>query len=254
MYQEGMLGALENVGSDALTVGRAGLAVFVGAAAAKFVTNFVADLSSPLSKKESDGSYSLHEKAAENSVSAMRLYVAPLVPVLVGVGIYNQLGSKFPPEAYGLSAGMVGYSIGTLISNIMLDKEKAKKATLSHLMDSEGKKKAVVFIAAGQSDKDNVLSSFERALNPFISPSRQLAGLGAPDTYDSSLMGLGNMDYSIRRYMMAGAPTQVQRLQGAPVQIQSLNGAPTQVQSLQGAPVQVQSLSPVGLSAAATLL
>jgi hypothetical protein len=248
MYQEGMLGALENVGSDALTVGRAGLAVFVGAAAAKFVTNLLADWASPLTEKGSDGVVKVHSKVAENSVSAMRLYVAPLAPVVLGVGIYNQLGSKFPPEAYGLSAGMVGYSIGTLISNIMLDKEKAKAAVVP-VNDAQNK----VIGAVLKGDKSGI-AAFEMSFNPFISPSRQLAGLGAPDTYDSSLMGLGNMDYSIRRYMMAGAPTQVQRLQGAPVQIQSLNGAPTQVQSLQGAPVQVQSLSPVGLSAAATLL
>ncbi len=250
MYQEGMLGALENVGSDALTVGRAGLAVFVGAAAAKFVTNLTADLVAPLTEKGADGTVKLHTKAADNVVSFSRLYLAPLVPAVVGVGIYNQLGSKFPPEAYGLAAGMVGYSIGTLISNVMLDKDKAKLAIATGaVQDSQNK-----IIGAVLKGKDSGIAAFELNFNPFLSPSRQLAGLGAPDSYDSSLMGLGNMDYSIRRYMMAGAPTQVQRLQGAPVQIQSLNGAPTQVQSLQGAPVQVQSLSPVGLSAAATLL
>ncbi len=72
--------------------------------------------------------------------------------------------------------------------------------------------------------------------------------LGATvDTYESNILaglrGLGNMDYSINRYLSpslngysrsAGAPTFVESLQGAPTQIQSLQGAPTSIESLNG--------------------
>lgn len=66
-----------------------------------------------------------------------------------------------------------------------------------------------------------------------------LMGLGASvDSYDSGLLaGLGEYDASVARYMMAGAPTQVQSLMGAPLQVQSFAGAPTQVQNLAGAPM-----------------
>jgi hypothetical protein len=77
------------------------------------------------------------------------------------------------------------------------------------------------------------------AASPDFAATLKLQGLGASvDTYDSGLLaGLGEFDASVARYMMAGSPTQVQRLMGAPVQVQALAGAPVQVQALAGAPM-----------------
>ena len=54
---------------------------------------------------------------------------------------------------------------------------------------------------------------------------------------DRRIAGLGEMDASVARYMMAGSPTQVQTLMGAPIQVQALAGAPTQVQKLSASPM-----------------
>lgn len=77
------------------------------------------------------------------------------------------------------------------------------------------------------------------AASPATASKLYLNGLGADvDSYDSGLLaGLGEFDASVARYMMAGAPTQVQSLMGAPLQVQAFAGAPTQVQSLASAPM-----------------
>jgi hypothetical protein len=77
------------------------------------------------------------------------------------------------------------------------------------------------------------------AASPDTAKSLYLNGLGASvDSYDSGLLaGLGEYDASVARYMMAGAPTQVQSLMGAPLQVQAFAGAPTQVQTLAAAPM-----------------
>jgi hypothetical protein len=83
---------------------------------------------------------------------------------------------------------------------------------------------------------------------------RKYVPFAGVDTYDSGLLaGLGYYDASVNRYMMAGSPTQVQRLMGAPVQVQSLAGlGSTVVNGLAGAPMSAQVLS--GSAAAATLM
>ena len=96
---------------------------------------------------------------------------------------------------------------------------------------------AAVGVAAGMAAKG--IGKALRAASPSTADTLGLKGLGASvDTYDSGLLaGLGQFDASVARYMMAGAPTQVQTLMGAPVQVQALAGAPVQVQALAGAPM-----------------
>lgn len=220
MNISGMLGALGEVKDDAQRVGTLGVAVFAGAAAAKLVIA------------------AMDKYVAKDPSGAVARYVTPVVPALVGVALVNRMGNQYPVAATGLAAGMVSYSIGSL---------------LSRNVGEMGVK-----------------------LSPHDLPSKTLLGnlgYGQVDSYDSSLLaGLGQAryggvsipNYSVSRYMMAGAPTQIQSLQGAPTQIQSLMGAPTQIQSLMGAPTQIQSLngaptqvqtvSPAAAGAAATLV
>ena len=71
--------------------------------------------------------------------------------------------------------------------------------------------------------------------------------LGAVDNYESNILGgLGQMDYSINRYLSPSL-NGYSRYPGAPTFVESLQGAPTQFQTLQGAPTSIESLN--GLSA-----
>ena len=230
MNINGMLGALGEVKDDAQRVGTLGLAVFAGAAAAKIVVNLSDKYLA--SKKDAAG------VAALNTDSAMYKYVSPVLPSVVGVLLVNRMGNQYPVAATGLAAGMVSYTVGTLLSRNL-------------------------------GETGNKLSPHTAPLNTLLGN----LGYGQVDSYDSSLLaGLGQAryggpsipNYSVSRYMMAGAPTQIQSLMGAPTQIQSLMGAPTQIQSLMGAPTQIQSLngaptqvqtvSPAAAGAAATLV
>lgn len=111
-------------------------------------------------------------------------WVAPFLPVAIGIGIHNRLKRTYPIAAPGVAAGMVAVGVGKLIG------------------------KAVAQFVPSQAG--NVASYV-----PF-------AGLGY--TYDSPLMGLGySYGAGVDAYMN-GAPTQVQSLMGMPVQVQSLSG------------------------------
>ena len=224
MY-EGMLGALGELKDDSMRVAKIGASVFVGAALAKVVVGL------------SDKYISTDDKT-----SMTYKYLNPLFPALAGVVIVNRLGNQYPEYSLGAAAGMFAYTLGALLQrNVGVDAKEAD--------DRIGPR-----------------------LSPF-SQEKAYGALGAPDNYDSSLLaGLGQAryggpsipNYSVSRYMMAGAPTQIQSLMGAPTQIQSLMGAPTQIQSLMGAPTQIQSLngaptqvqtvSPAAAGAAATLV
>jgi hypothetical protein len=98
-------------------------------------------------------------------------------------------------------------------------------------------KKGALGVAAGMGAV--TIGKLVVAASPDIAGKLYLNGLGANvDSYDSGLLaGLGEFDASVARYMMAGAPTQVQSLMGAPLQVQAFAGAPTQVQSLAAAPM-----------------
>lgn len=114
-------------------------------------------------------------------------YVAPLVPIAVGIAIHSYGKAQFPIAAPGVAAGMVAVGVGKLLG------------------------KAVAQFAPTQS----------ATVKDFVA----FAGLGA-DTYDTGLLGGFGYSYGagVDRYMMAGAPTQVQSLMGAPLQVQSLSG------------------------------
>ena len=140
-------------------------------------------------------------KDAANTVdgkSAIGKWVVPVVPALVGIGILYG-AAKFSLKGAARSA-----ALGT---------------------------------AAGMAAV--TIGKLIVATSPDLGKTLYLNGLGANvDSYDSGLLaGLGEFDASVARYMMAGAPTQVQSLMGAPLQVQAFAGAPTQVQSLASAPM-----------------
>ena len=124
--------------------------------------------------------------------------VVPLIPLAVGVGVVY-----------------------------LADKQKLKGSA----------RQAAIGVAAGMAAVS--VGKAVKAVSSDLASKLYLNGLGANvDTYDSGLLaGLGEMDASVARYMMAGSPTQVQTLMGAPIQVQALAGAPTQVQTLAAAPM-----------------
>jgi hypothetical protein len=176
---------------DAMEVGKLGAAALAGAAIAKLVVDKGADLIAPVSKKDAAGAETL--TAAEITAakeSPLRKFVVPLLPVAVGVAVHSYGKSQFPIAAPGVAAGMVAVGLGRLISNLI------EKPTDTAAMD-------IASLLPGGRDSG-------------------LAGLGY--VYDYSLQGLGYGPGDVTRYMMAGAPTQVQSLMGAPLQVQSLAG------------------------------
>jgi hypothetical protein len=124
----------------------------------------------------------------ENADSAIRKYVMPLVPIAVGVAVHSYGKMQYPIAAPGVAAGMVAVGLGKLIGAVV-----------------------------GPSKKADDAGAMVAKYVPF-------AGLG--ETYDTGLLGGFGYSYGagVDRYMMAGAPTQVQSLMGMPVQVQSLNG------------------------------
>ena len=194
------LAGLKEDSMDVLVTGASALA---GAAVAKMVTGFVADIGV---EKDKDGNKKPVRDNGKENTPSLPEWVSPLVPLAVSVGIvwagdkYNLSGNA-KKAAVGAAAGMAAFGIAKLAVAI-LPKEKPE-------------------------DVGNTLAKYL----PF-------AGLGEVDTYDSGLLaGLGMYDASVNRYMMAGSPTQVQTLAGAPIQVKALAGAPTQVQMLAGAPM-----------------
>jgi hypothetical protein len=176
-YKRGLAGLKE----DAMDVGVIGASALAGLAAAKFVTDKTVEM-------------------AGETLGASAKWVAPLIPVAVGVG-FQMLGNKQSGRAAealkGAAAGMVAYGIGKLVVAAL----------------PEGNAVAAALPLAGVDVYDSAM-----------------AGLGA--------YGAGMRSMNINRYMrLGGAPVQVQRLAGAPVQVQRLNGSPTQVQMLAGAPL-----------------
>ncbi len=170
---------------DAMEVGKLGAAALAGAAIAKLVVDKGADLIAPVTGEGGK---------PENKDSALRKYVVPLLPVAVGVAVHSYGKSQFPIAAPGVAAGMVAVGLGRLISNVIEAPKAAADGT-----------KGMDIAALLPGGRDSAL-----------------AGLGY--VYDYSLQGLGYGPGDVTRYMMAGAPTQVQSLMGAPLQVQSLAG------------------------------
>jgi hypothetical protein len=125
---------------------------------------------------------------SEDPKSALRTYATPILPIVVGIAVHSYGKMQYPIAAPGVAAGMVAVGLGKLIG-------------------------AVVGPSKAADDAGAMVSKYV----PF-------AGLG--ETYDTGLLGGFGYSYGagVDRYMMAGAPTQVQSLMGMPVQVQSLNG------------------------------
>jgi hypothetical protein len=172
---------------DSMEAAKVGASVLAGAAVANVVVNMGAELIAPTKVA---GSVTA-EKAAENAKSPIRKFVVPLIPVAVGVAVHSYGKNQFPMAAPGVAAGMIAVGLGRLIANVI------------------GPAKADAF------DIGAILPGGRDAGLSF-------AGLGY--VYDYSLQGLGYGPGDVTRYMMAGAPTQVQSLMGAPLQVQSLAG------------------------------
>lgn len=194
MYGLGSASWSGDIKEDAMDIAKLGGSALVGAAIAKAVVDFGGKLVQPTSAEAAaagDASKGDDKKAKE---SAVRNYVVPLAPVLVGLAIHNRLKGQYPVAAPGVAAGMVAVGLGRLISNFVA-KPKA---------DAQGK--------VGMDIAAYLPGGRDSALN----------GLGF--TYDSPLMGLGySYGAGVDAYMN-GAPTQVQALMGMPVQVQTLSG------------------------------
>ena len=160
MYGLGSASWSGDLKDDSMDVAKLGASALVGAGIAKAVT----------------------EIGAVKSFAGG--WVAPFLPIAIGVGVHNRLKGMYPIAAPGVAAGMVAVGVGKLIG------------------------KAVAQFAPAQS---GAVASYV----PF-------AGLGY--TYDSPLMGLGySYGAGVDAYMN-GSPTQVQSLMGMPVQVQTLSG------------------------------
>ena len=169
------LGALKK---DSMDVAVVGVSALAGLAAAKFVSDKT-------------------EGMIPASLGKAGSYIAPLIPVAVGVGFQmlgNKQAGKSAEALKGAAAGMVAFGLGKLVV-VALGKDSAISKALP---------------LAGVDVYDSAM-----------------AGLGA---YGSNMRSM-----NINRYTrLGGAPVQVQRLAGAPVQVQRLAGAPVQVQQLAG--------------------
>lgn len=155
---------------DSMEAAKLGASVLAGAAIAKQVVEYAASATSPVPAKE---------------------WVAPLLPIAVGIGIHSYGKGRFPIAAPGVAAGMVAVGVGKLIAK-----------------------------AVGPSVAADDAGAMVAKYVPF-------AGV---DTYDSPLLaGLGyNYGAGVDAYMH-GAPTQIQQLMGAPVQVQALGGLSSHV-------------------------
>ena len=206
---------LSGLGEDLMVSGKEAAAVgasaLVGAGIAVKVTNFVADI-----RKGKDERVN-KETEADTREKMLPAWIAPLVPIAVGVAVHNYGKARFPLAAPGVAAGMVAVGLGRLIGAIAIDPKKAIEP-----------KSAAEFV------KNNV---------PF-----SLKGLGA-DVYDYSLMGFGQIGPGdVSAYMrLGGSPFSATSAvgtsimsPGAPVQITSLRGlgagAPTQAQVISTTP------------------
>lgn len=188
MYGLGSASWTGDLKEDAMDMAKLGGSALAGAAIAKLVVDKGAAMLSPIPSEDPA------KGKSENKDSAVRKYLIPLAPVVVGVAIHNRLKGQYPVAAPGVAAGMVAVGLGRLISNI-IEKPKA---------DAQGK--------VGMDIASLLPGGRDVALN----------GLGY--TYDSGLMGLGYSYGSGVDAYMNGAPTQVQSLMGMPVQVQSLSG------------------------------
>jgi hypothetical protein len=180
--------------------------------------------------------YKMHglEGIKEDAMEVAAVGVGAVAGIAIATKVVSYLGDMAwakdekgvakPAAAYGIAALPLVVGVGVLFA---ADKYALKGAARS----------AAVGVAAGMAAK--TIGAVVKIASPDMSAKIGLSGLGAMvDTYDSGLLaGLGEFDASVARYMMAGAPTQVQTLMGAPIQVQAFAGAPTQVQTLSAAPM-----------------
>lgn len=194
---------------DAISVGSTAAGIVVGAGVAKVVVN-----------KLSEALLNTDEKTKADSpyIFPGANYVAALVPAAVGIAIQTYGASKLSGAAKdatsGVAAGMVAYSIGKIVANLV--KGTPNEATVGGYL-------ALGAMADGVYDYS--LSGNNDGVYDY--------SLGA---YNSAEWGPGG----VSAYMMNGfgdAPTTTE-LAGMPVDIQQLNG-------LGAAPVSVSTYAPL---------
>lgn len=211
---------LHGLGADLMVSGKEAAAVggsaLLGAAVAVKVSKFVKEIGL---EKADDGSIPAQKisDATKKNEPTLPGWVAPLVPIAVGVAVHNFGKAKFPLAAPGVAAGMVAVGLGQLVG--------------------------ALFIKPDEREKKDSTSKMIADYVPF-------AGLGA-DVYDYSLQGFGNIGPGdVTAYMrqgLMGSPftaTEAYNTSimspGAPVQIQSLAGlgmgAPTSAQVISTSP------------------
>ena len=210
---------LSGLGEDLMVSGKEAAAVggsaLVGAAVAVKVTDFVADIRKGKDERtEADKAAGVAD-AREKMLPA---WIAPLVPIAVGVAVHNYGKARFPLAAPGVAAGMVAVGLGQLVGALFIDDKK--------LADPKS------------------ASSLIKSYVPF-------AGLGS-DVYDYSLMGFGQIGPGdVSAYMrLGGSPFTATPASGtsimspgAPVQITTLQGLGRLGRLGAGSPTQAQVIS-----------
>lgn len=180
---------------DSMEAAKVGASVLAGAAVANVVISMGSKMLVPVpSEVKADAPQAEKDAAAKNTESALRKFIIPLVPVAVGVAVHSYGKNQFPMAAPGVAAGMVAVGLGRLIANV-IGTPKADSFDIGAILPG---------------GRDPALDKGSDGKFGYV--------------YDYSLQGLGYGPGDVTRYMMAGAPTQVQSLMGAPLQVQSLAG------------------------------
>lgn len=252
-YDMNGLGGWMPTGSDVAKATQGAVGIVAGAAVAKAVTGFLANMGL---KKNENGTFTFKPKGGQAEVTsdpalpqgpaaldAGRVFggkvmsvVPGLAPVAVGLAFYAKSQESSDGAQVWLASsglGMIGYGIGYVVKAILervdVDYASAPNANGSYAMKTPA--------------------------STWASKTAAFLPLGAVDTYESNIVinGLGYAG-GVRGYMRAGRMNGLgySRNPGAPTFVQRLNSAPTEIQTLAGvsaAPMTSEVVSLQGLSA-----
>ena len=192
-------GLMDDMKRDLVPFSEKGAGLLVGLAAGKLAADFVADYLAPLTKKDPTDPTGVKVVAltgtelqtAMDSVS--RKYLAPLIPIALGLAANSFGASKgYPQAGESVGLGLAAYGIGRLLANVVG----------VHVTKSDG---TVATDASGQPEL-----TFVGKYLP-IAPPSGLAGLGHAHLL-SQFAGLG-----AGRVNPAGVEEYLARLQNRPV-------------------------------------
>jgi hypothetical protein len=111
-------GIMDTMKTELVPFSGKGAGIVVGLTAGSYVHGMVAELIAPIDpKNEAD-----QAKRDANATSALRMYVAPLAPIAIGIAAHHFTSSRggyasAAGESIGL--GMAAYGVGKLVSNVL---------------------------------------------------------------------------------------------------------------------------------------